>query len=280
MRNSLNKDYIERLKRYDADRFFLTAFVKNKVQEKLLALYCFNYELSKIFETVSEPMVGQIRFQWWWDFIEALYDEEKRQNKAYSEHPLFELMLDISKKTSKEEMQNLIEGHEFSLEPQPPKDTDELKQILDRRSGTLFLIASKVEEIDLDKVLALRIGRLWGLVGIIRSVPYHAKQGKIYIPTFLFQKYLSQDDAGVLDLKPESQEFVQIIKELYDVAMEEYFELQAQRSKFKKSHLKLYVDLAGYYLKDIKAKNFQAFDERLKNRPLFSELKIFFKSML
>src|SRR5215510_12653272 len=62
------------VRRHDRDRFQTALFAPAGRREALFALYAFNYEVARVRETVSEPMLGQIRLQWWRDSIVAAYD--------------------------------------------------------------------------------------------------------------------------------------------------------------------------------------------------------------
>ena len=239
MNNFLPDDYIPLIQKNDPDRFFITVFAPKEIQDPLLVLYAFNFELSRILETISDPMVGQIKFQWWWDFIDALFDESKAKDKAFSHHPLFAGMKYITSNgfTSKDELHLIIKGQETVLDESPPARIEDLIEIIGQRSDPLFDIAARLERYDDVKDFS-KISIAWGLVGLIRAVPYHAKLGKIYIPSELFKKYINPDHEGVMDLKPETSEFKEIIKELAQVA-QSYLD-QALSLK-QKSHLKLYA---------------------------------------
>lgn len=58
----------------DPARFEAAMFASEQRREDLFALIALNVELSRIPDTVSEPMLGEIRLQWWDDAIEALFD--------------------------------------------------------------------------------------------------------------------------------------------------------------------------------------------------------------
>lgn len=58
----------------DPARFEAAMFAPEDRREDLFALIALNVELSRIPETVSEPMLGEIRLQWWDDAIAALFD--------------------------------------------------------------------------------------------------------------------------------------------------------------------------------------------------------------
>lgn len=58
----------------DPPRFEAAMFAPEARREDLFALIALNVELSRIPESVSEPMLGEIRLQWWEDAIEGLFD--------------------------------------------------------------------------------------------------------------------------------------------------------------------------------------------------------------
>lgn len=62
------------LRRHDRDRYLLSLFVPTAARPSVQAIYAFNYEIARVRETVSEPVLGQIRLQWWRDGIAAAYE--------------------------------------------------------------------------------------------------------------------------------------------------------------------------------------------------------------
>jgi Squalene/phytoene synthase len=57
----------------DKDRFLASLYAPADLRPHLFALYAFDVELSRIPQRVSEPMIRQIRLQWWRDSISAIY---------------------------------------------------------------------------------------------------------------------------------------------------------------------------------------------------------------
>src|SRR5438067_12532545 len=62
------------VRRHDRDRFQTVLFAPAARREALFALYAFNSEIARVRESVTEPMLGQIRLQWWRENIAAAYD--------------------------------------------------------------------------------------------------------------------------------------------------------------------------------------------------------------
>src|ERR1700730_16489819 len=62
------------VRRHDRDRFQTALFAPARDREALFALYAFNYEIARVRESVREPMLGQIRLQWWREAIATAYE--------------------------------------------------------------------------------------------------------------------------------------------------------------------------------------------------------------
>ena len=59
----------------DPDRFRTALFARPEAREHLFALYAFNLEIAKIAPMVSEPMLGEIRLQWWREALDQIYSD-------------------------------------------------------------------------------------------------------------------------------------------------------------------------------------------------------------
>ena len=49
------------MRRHDRDRYQTALFAPAARREALFALYAFNYEIARVRESVTQPMLGQIR---------------------------------------------------------------------------------------------------------------------------------------------------------------------------------------------------------------------------
>ena len=60
------------MKRFDHDRYLAILLTPPERREALCALFALDAELARIPDTVSEPLLGEIRFQWWREALEAM----------------------------------------------------------------------------------------------------------------------------------------------------------------------------------------------------------------
>lgn len=78
-----NTQLTQRVRHGDRDRFLTGLFAPPEKRQALFAIYALEFELARIPELVSEPMLGEIRLQWWRELIDAVASGHGRQM-----HPL------------------------------------------------------------------------------------------------------------------------------------------------------------------------------------------------
>jgi 15-cis-phytoene synthase len=179
----------------DKDRFLASLFAPEEKRKYLLALYAFNIEVSRIPELVSDASVGEIRYQWWLDTIDAIYHGEDQQ------HPVAQgLTLAIAEGAlPKHALQNLVKAKIFDLYADPMPSMTDLEGYIGETSSALIQMASLIlgrEEALNSAEAAGLAGVAYGLSGILRSLPRHRAMARCYVPLDL----LVQHGASVADL--------------------------------------------------------------------------------
>ena len=165
----LNEGLIANLKAVDPDRYRSALFADKAGRERLLTLYAFHAELAKVPELVSEPMLGEIRYQWWRDCVEEIY-----AGGTVRKHEVATPLTDVLRESAMPRfwVDRLIDGRARDLDPQPFANVDAARGYSAQTSGVLMQMAVHVlgGEAD-DGVLAA--GEAWGLTGIARSWRYY-----------------------------------------------------------------------------------------------------------
>src|SRR5262245_49231490 len=64
----------------DYDRYLSALFLPAERRAPLFALYAFNYEVAKTAESVTQPIMGQMRLQWWCDALDEIETERVRRH--------------------------------------------------------------------------------------------------------------------------------------------------------------------------------------------------------
>ena len=89
--SELNLVTRDALKKADPDRYRAALMSARQGREDLLILYAFHYELSKVPDVTSEPMLGQIRYEWWREAIDEIYSGREVRRHEIST-PLSEML--------------------------------------------------------------------------------------------------------------------------------------------------------------------------------------------
>ena len=169
------------LRRYDRDRFQTALFAPAERREALLALYAFNYEIGRVRETVTEPMLGQIRLQWWREVIAAGFAG------APPRHHLVAVPLTTAIRgcgLTRAYFDRLIDTRERDLADEPPADLAALEDYADGTSSPLVQLALEVLGVRRPEAqeTARQVGIAYALAGLLRAMPFHAGAGRSFIP--------------------------------------------------------------------------------------------------
>lgn len=168
------------VRRLDRERYLAALFAPQAARARLLALYAFNTEISRVRETVSEALIGQMRLQWWREAI-----AEFRTGKVRA-HPVAQaLAAAFAERAPRAELiERLLEAREFDLDDAPPPDTATLESYAAGTSAALHQAAVDLlgEASDAASHAARHVGIAWALLGHLRAVAFHARQRRVYLP--------------------------------------------------------------------------------------------------
>ena len=177
----------------DPDRALAALFAPRKARPDLLALCAFNAELARIAEQVSEPGLGEIRLQWWREAI-----ERARQGEAAG-HPVADALGRTLRRRAlpAERIARLIDARQFDIATKIMPDGRALETYLQETAGALFVLGAAccgAEGADIDRA-ANEAGLAYGLTGLMRALPVHAVQGRVYLPADALRSHGTSPDA-------------------------------------------------------------------------------------
>ncbi|VAX04580.1 Phytoene synthase [hydrothermal vent metagenome] len=274
--NSAPHLYYQRMvDKYDHDRYLTILYSPAEKRSALFALYAFNYEISKIREVVSEPMLGEIRLQWWREAIEGIFQGDMRNHEVI---PTLSAAI-TQNEICRDSLMTIIDGRAQDLYDEALKNNAELEKYLSQTAGKLSCLAVHIlGQRDIDD-LAQRLGIAWGYLGIIRAVPYHLSLKKNYIPADLMNKYglshakfLSPDGAA---------ETKSIIQALCHQAQQHLDHITANKGRIETTSRSAFLltSLARSYLQTIKKADFNPFVLAEKKDALPRQWRLFISAM-
>ena len=151
-------------------------------REALFALYAFNYEIARVRETVTQPVLGQIRLQWWRENIAAAFEGGVTRHQ-----PVVEALAATIRRLSltREHFDRLIDAREGDLEDEPLENLIALENYTEATSSRLVYLA--LEALGADTPATIEAGRhigiAYALAGLLRSARFHTGSGRRPIPT-------------------------------------------------------------------------------------------------
>ncbi len=180
----------------DPDRYFATLFAPPAARPYLFAFYAFNAEVSRIAESVREPMLGAIRLEWWRETAEGAANGKPRNHDVAQ--GLAALLAD--KPILLTELEGIIAARAFDSSADHFADFSALENYLDATSGAVMRIAAKIlggkPEVTREAALA------YGLTGLVRSLPFHNGRHKLYLPIDLLAAlHVTQEEFFHLEKK-------------------------------------------------------------------------------
>jgi len=193
-------DYVRAIvKAHDRDRYVATLFAPEPYRSQLFSLQAFNVELSRIAGLVTEPMLGEVRLQWWRDALDQLEHGERLG------HPVADCLGDVMRARNLPKMQllGLIDARSFDITGTAMPDMPALRTYLAKTAGALFQLSADILTADrvgepIGRATRSAIvetagagGMAYGLAELLRALPLHVSRGILFLPVSHF------DDFGV-----------------------------------------------------------------------------------
>jgi len=174
-------DYcLQQIRRFDRDRYLTVLAAPAAAAADLAVLSAFNLELALIRDSVSEPMLGQIRLQWWREAIDGIYAGNPRRHAVVT--ALADLM--ARRRLGRGHFERMIDARERELIDPPPADLSGLESYAADISGSLLALAAEAAGLEAEAVgdLTRSVGIAVALIGTARATLYLAQRQRRMIP--------------------------------------------------------------------------------------------------
>ena len=159
------------VRKYDPDRYFSALFAPADKRPFLFALYALNHELAHVAESVHEPMIGEIRLQWWRETLESARAGSPRPHNVARAMAATFAVIDIPP----EPLDAIIDARSFDLNRGAFPEDAARDAYLDATSANLMRMASHILGAEHD-ALAHEAGLAYGLTGLLRNQAVTARE--------------------------------------------------------------------------------------------------------
>jgi phytoene synthase len=181
------------IRKADPDRYLAALFAPADKRPLLHALYAFNIEIARVADTVREPMMGEIRLEWWRETLAGARQGMPRR------HEVAEALTDlfVTTRLPPELFEAMLVARAFDSSSEAFPDRAAVEAYCDATSGNLMRLAMRIlggEVAEAFGVAARHAGIAYALAGIIRSLPHQTARHKLFLPLDLL---------GVVQLTPQ-----------------------------------------------------------------------------
>lgn len=182
------------VRNHDFPRYAATLFAPAAERRALLALYAFNVEIVRVRDQVSQPLPGEIRFQWWTDLFSGLVHGSAEGNPVAAE--LLRAIRGFGLPV--EPLSLLVDEHQFDLYNDPMPTMTALEGYLAATSSALFALAARImgEASDASEHLARHAGLAQGIAQVIANLPRDSAHRQLFVP----QQFLTSHGCGIEDV--------------------------------------------------------------------------------
>ncbi|KAI0086519.1 Squalene/phytoene synthase [Irpex rosettiformis] len=269
------------VRKRDYEAFLMSHFYPNQLRDAFFALRAFYVELASIQESVSNPLIGKMRIQFWRDAVKSFNDGRPPK------HPIALALYDTSNKAklpayhlkrivdARNSFSRSVGVQDAELDSQSHMTVDSLTAHAESTSSTfLYLLLALLSQSASHTYshAASHVGVAQTISTLLRALPYHASKGHLVIPAEITARHgVSQEE--VFRYGGDAKK---IDDAVFDFATLANDHLITARDMFNKEcggkvptpvrPVFLSAVPAALYLERLEKVNFDAFDPSLQQR--------------
>jgi 15-cis-phytoene synthase len=195
----------ELVRRGDPDRFLAVMAAPPDARVQLFPLYAFNLEVARAPWVTKEPLIAEMRLQWWRDVVENSDSGAARAHEVAG--PLHDLIRDFGLPV--EVLDRLIAARRWDIHPDPHEGAEGLATYLDDTgAGLTWLAARALGAPDGAEVAVRAYGWATAAAGYLQAVPELLARGRQPLPEVMSGQDLARLGLGKLAIARQARRSV------------------------------------------------------------------------
>ena len=167
------------VERADPDRFSATMAAPPAARQSLFPLYAFNLEVARAPWVTQEPLIAEMRLQWWRDVVAAPASGAALAHEVAG--PLHYII--HAKNLPIATLDRLIAARRWDIGQNPFSTTTDLSDYLEDTGAALMWLAAKsLNAPDIAEQTARHAGWATALANYFRAVPDLTERGRVPLP--------------------------------------------------------------------------------------------------
>lgn len=177
------------VQRGDPDRFLAVMAAPVHARAQLLPLYAFNLEVARAPWVTEEPLIAEMRLQWWRDVVENAQSGAARAHEVAG--PLHDLIRDFGLPVAV--LDRLIAARRWDIHREPHDSAEALIDYLDDTgAGLMWLAARALGAPDGAEAAVRAHGWATAAAGYLRAVPELEARGRQPLPDGMTARDLAE----------------------------------------------------------------------------------------
>lgn len=161
----------------DPERFAAAMAAPVEARRVLFPLYAFNVEVSRAPWVTQEPMIAEMRLQWWRDAL-----EEIAQSEGVRRHEVVTPLSRVLDPESAQKLDRLVAARRWDVYKDAFEDESHFNRYLSETTGALMEVAARALAAPSPMAVTEELsalGRATGLARFLRAVPALEAQNRI-----------------------------------------------------------------------------------------------------
>ena len=185
-------DIIEVARAYEPERYLAATLAAEPERSALIVLAAYAADLARITAAATQPMLGEIRLQWWRDSL----DQIEKGSRIGS--PVADALGDTIRTYALPVpmLAAMSEARAFDLYDDPMPDAASLDGYLSKIEAVPFELALRILGVPAGDagVLGAGAGRAFGLIKIVARLPQGLVSGRSHVPASLLERFGLTED--------------------------------------------------------------------------------------
>ena len=161
------------VRRADPDRFLAAMAAPVAARAVLFPIYAFNVEVARAPWVTQEPMIAEMRLQWWRDAL-----DEIRDGGDVRRHEVVTPLSQVLDKEGAALLDQLVAARRWDIARDPFEDEDHFRDYLDRTAANLMLAAARALG-PVEEDVIRDAGFAHGLANWFRAIPALEAAGRV-----------------------------------------------------------------------------------------------------
>lgn len=250
------------LKSKDYERYILCLFAPATKRDDLAALFLLNAELASIREQVTEPLLGQMRLQWWRDGLNAL------GTKTQPPHIILNRLASWTQQGHDvTPLLSLIDARELDLQERPFTDTTVYENYVTATTRPLGLLAAAILEQNSAGAAFTAAIANYAQIGLLRAIPFWLRRHQLPLAPNLLATYGIDGEAWLAERpQPNISKLIGTIvtQRLACITnLQENGTALSRQERHIGAAILLHNELAGLYARQLRRANYDVLNPRL-----------------